>query len=392
MPINRRDFLKSSAVIGGAMSAMPGTAFSLSPSLPLSPATAPAPLRILIIGGTTFIGPHQVNYALARGHHVTLLNRNRSHPDLFKGKVDQLIGDLNADVSALKGKKFDVVIDNPTTLPFWVRNVAQYMAGNVGQYIYVSTLSVFNDTSRVGIDENGVREAMKPEADPYSLDPRASSYGAYKTFSENEVHKHYPGIATIVRPGLIVGPLDPSDRFTYWPVRIERGGEVLAPGNPTDPMQLIDVRDLAEWIVRMAEAREFGDFNADGPQREPLPIAEMLYGIKAVTTSEAKFTWVPASFLTEQRIRGWSNMPVWMSPEGRNIGFSQLRHDKALTKGLTYRPLAVTAADTLAWHKTRPEADQAKLVPEAVAPTRRAGISAAREAEVLAAWKAKAQG
>ena len=337
---------------------------------------------MLIIGGTTFIGPHEVNYALARGHKVTLLNRNKSHPDLFKGKVDQLIGDLNADVSALKGRKFDVVIDNPTTLPYWVRNVAQYMAGNTRQYIFVSTVSVFSDTSKAGVDENGERTPMKPDADPYSLDARASSYGAYKTFSENEVHKQYPDIATIVRPGLIVGPLDPSGRFPYWVARIDRGGEVLAPGNFSDPMQYIDVRDLAEWIVRMAEAREFGDFNADGPSKEPLPIAEMLYGIKAVTTSEATFTWVPSSFLATQGVRPFANMPVWMPPEGANVGFSQLRHDKAIAKGLTYRPLAVTAADVLAWHKARPATQQ----------TSRVGITPAREAEVLAAWKAKQAG
>ncbi len=372
----RRDFLKLSAATGGALAARPGWASGAD--LPVRP--APAPLSILIIGGTTFIGPHEVEYALARGHTVTLLNRNRTRPDLFKGKVDQLIGDLNADVSALKGKTFDVVIDNPTMLPYWVRNVAQYLAGNVTQYIFVSTVSVFADTSKIGVDENGERTPMKPGADPYSLDARASSYGAYKTFSEDEVHKHYPGLATIVRPGLIVGPLDPSDRFTYWVARIDRGGEVLAPGNFSDPMQYIDVRDLAEWIVRMAEAREYGDFNADGPSREPLPIAEMLYGIKAVTTSEATFTWVPADFLAAQKIRPFSQMPVWMPPEGANLGFSQLRHDKAIGKGLTYRPLAVTAADTLAWHRTRPAAEQQTL---------KVGITAAREAEVLAAWKAK---
>ncbi len=376
LPTTRRDFLKLSAAAGGALTARPAWAFDAD--RPVRP--APAPLNMLIIGGTTFIGPHEVDYALARGHHVTLLNRNRSRPDLFKGKVDQLIGDLNADVSALKGKTFDVVIDNPTMLPYWVRNVAQYMAGHVKQYIFVSTVSVFSDTSKAGVDENGERTPMKPGADPYSLDVRASSYGAYKTFAEDEVHKHYPGIATIVRPGLIVGPLDPSDRFTYWVARIDRGGEVLAPGNVTDPMQYIDVRDLAEWIVRMAEAREYGDFNADGPSKEPLPIAEMLYGIKAITTAEATFTWVPSSFLAAQKIRPFSNMPVWMPPEGANVGFSQLRHDKAIAKGLTYRSLAVTAADTLRWHKTRPAAEQQTL---------KVGITAAREAEVLAAWKAK---
>jgi 2'-hydroxyisoflavone reductase len=235
------------------------------------------------------------------------------------------------------------------------------------------------------MDESDATTPMKEGADPYSLDSRASTYGAYKTFAEQEVQKHYPGISTIIRPGLIVGPLDPSDRFTYWPVRIDRGGEVLAPGDPSDPMQFIDVRDLAEWIVRMAEAKEFGVFNADGPQAAPLPIAEMLYGIRAVTSNEVKFTWVPADFLAAQKVRGWSNMPVWMNPHGNTVGFSQRVHAKAIAKGLTYRPLAITAADTLAWHKTRPDAEQQALMTDA----RRPGLPSAREAEVLAAWKAK---
>ena len=271
-----------------------------------------------------------------------------------------------------------------STLPYWVRNVAQYMKGNVKQYVFVSTESVYASDAKAGMDESDATTPMKDGADPYSLDARASSYGAYKTFAEQEVQKSYPGMSTIVRPGLIVGPLDPSDRFTYWPVRIDRGGEVLAPGDPTDPMQFIDVRDLAEWIVRMAENREFGVFNADGPQAAPLPIAEMLYGIRAVTTNETKFTWVPADFLQTQRVRGWSNMPVWMNPHGATVGFSQRVHAKAIAKGLTYRPLAVTALDTIAWHKKRPEAEQ-----QALLEARRVGLTAAREAEVIAAWKAK---
>lgn len=388
MATTRREFLKTSAALGGALSLAPFS--EIAERFSLARVTrAPAPLRILIIGGTTFIGPHQVNYALARGHHVTLLNRNKTKPDLFKGKVEQVIGDLNADVSALKGMQFDVVLDNPTTLPFWVRNVAQHLKGNVKQYVFVSTESVYRDDSKAGMDESDGTTPWREGLDPYSLDLRqqGAGYGMYKTFAEQEVHKHYPGITTIVRPGLIVGPLDPSDRFTYWPVRIDRGGEVLAPGDPTDPMQFIDVRDLAEWIVRMAENREFGVFNADGPQAAPQPIAEMLYGIRAVTTAETKFTWVPADFLSAQRIQGWRHMPVWMNPQGRTVGFSQRVHAKAIANGLTYRPLAVTAADTLAWHKTRPEADQ-----QALAEGRRAGIPATREAEVLAAWKAKQAG
>lgn len=341
-------------------------------------------LNILILGGTGFTGPEQVEYAIARGHRVTLFNRNRTRPDLFKGKVEQLIGDLNDDVSALKGKKFDVVIDNPTTLPLWVRNAAQHLAGNTGQYIFISTQSVYPDNSIPWADETDRLTPMPASLDPYSVVPDSARryYGALKTYSEREVQKHYPGVNLIIRPGLIVGPLDRSDRFTYWPVRIDRGGEVMAPGESGDPVQIIDSRDIAEWTIRMAEAREFGIYNATGPVG-PFSIAEMLYGIKAVTASGAQFTWVSAEFLTSQQIRGWRHMPVWVSPKNGNAGFSTKSNAKALAKGLTFRTLAVTARDTLAWHKTRPAAEQKALEDGAIA-----GISAAREAEVLAAWKA----
>jgi 2'-hydroxyisoflavone reductase len=190
-------------------------------------------------------------------------------------------------------------------------------------------------------------------------------------------------MSTIIRPGLIVGPLDRSDRFTYWPYRIDKGGEVLAPGTGNDPVQIIDSRDLAEWTVRMAENRTLGVFNATGPVK-PLTMAEMLYGIKAVTLSGAQFTWVPADFLAEQKIRAWSNMPVWVPDRPDNVSFSRRKIDKALAAGLTFRPLAVTAKETLDWNKTRPAEEL-----QALSEGKIAGISAQREADVLAAWKAK---
>jgi 2'-hydroxyisoflavone reductase len=342
-------------------------------------------LDLLILGGTGFTGPEQVEYALARGHRVTLFNRNKTRPDFFKGRVEQLIGDLNDDVSALKGRKFDVVIDNPTTLPAWVRNAAQYLAGNTGQYIFISTQDVYQDDSKVWADETDALKPLPAGLDPYAVAPEAArrNYGPLKAFSEREVEKHYHGINTIIRPGLIVGPLDRSDRFTYWPVRIERGGEVLAPGNPADPAQIIDARDIAEWTIRLAENREFGIFNAMGP-KGLFTMAELLYGIKAISTAPATFTWVPADFLRDQKISQWRNMPVWFSPEGGRAGISAKSNDRAISKGLTFRPLAVTARETLAWHHTRPEAEQKALADGALA-----GISAAREAEVLAAWRAR---
>jgi 2'-hydroxyisoflavone reductase len=390
MSTSRRTFLQLSAAAGGALGlgALPKFAFGAPRGHDEESRVnqrAAAPLNILIIGGTGFTGPEQVEHALARGHKVTVINRNRRRPDLFKGKkpVEQLVGDLNADMSALKGRKFDVVIDIPTTFPAWVRNVAQYMAGNTKHYIFISTLSVYSDNSKIGADETTATTPMPEGVDPYTLVPQhqGQHYGALKTAAEKEVEKHYPGMNTIIRPGLIVGPLDPSDRFTYWPVRIDKGGEVLAPGSSNDPTQIIDSRDLAEWTIRMAENHTMGVYNGVGPV---MSMAEMLYGIKAVTTAGAQFTWVPAAFLREQKIRPWRDMPTWIPPEGQSIGFSRFSNAKAVANGLTFRPLAVTAKDTLDWHKTRPEAER-----KAMDDGARAGIPAAREAEVLAAWKAK---
>jgi 2'-hydroxyisoflavone reductase len=387
---SRRKFLKVSAAAGGALGlgALPKLARALPlPSEPVE--RAQAPLSILILGGTGFTGPEQVEYATARGHRLTLINRNRTRPDFFKGRVEQLIGDLNGDMSALKGRKFDVVIDNPTTHPGWVRNVAQYMKGNVGHYIFISTISVYPDNSRAWADEDDKLTPMPEGIDPFTV-PIADArkyYGAMKTVSESEVAKNYPGIHTIIRPGLIVGKYDTTDRFTYWPYRIDKGGEVLAPGDGNDIVQFIDSRDLAEWTIRVAENRVFGIYNATGPEK-PLTMAEMLYGIKAVTTAGAQFTWVPAEFLNANGIRGWRHMTVWVEPRAKpsNIGFSQRSIARALAKGLTFRPLAVTAKDTLDWNKTRPAEDLKKLANGEVG-----GISAEKEAEVLAAWKSRAK-
>jgi 2'-hydroxyisoflavone reductase len=387
---DRRSFLKLSALASGAfgLGITPALGAAAQPTTYPKRSSTPrarAPLDILILGGTGFTGPEQVEYATARGHRVTLLNRNKTRPDYFKGRVEQLVGDLNDDVSALKGKKFDVVIDNPTTFPAWVRNAAQHLAGNTKHYIFISTISVYPNNSVPGADETDGLTPMPSDLDPYTLD-RANAgkfYGALKTFSEGEVAKHYPGIHTIIRPGLIVGLLDRTDRFTYWPYRIDKGGEVLAPGSPTDSVQFVDSRDLAEWTIRVAEQRVFGTFNATGPAA-PLTMSEMLYGIKAVTTAGAQFTWVPATFLEEQKIRPWRDMTVWMPSVGRTAGFMRRNVAKAVAAGLTFRPLAVTAKDTLDWAKTRPEAEQKAMAEGSVG-----GISAAREAEVLAAWKAK---
>jgi 2'-hydroxyisoflavone reductase len=391
MSTDRRTFLQWAGAAAGALGlgSLPRLGYAASPLVRAARppvGRAAEPLTILVIGGTGFTGPEQVEHALARGHKVTVVNRNRRRPDFFKGKteVEQLIGDLDADMSVLKGRTFDAVLDIPTTAPYWVRNVAQYMKGKTKHYTFISTLSVYADNKTPGADESDPVLPMPADLDPYTPDPSARGryYGQLKAFSEKLVRETYPN-NLIIRPGLIVGPLDPSDRFTYWPVRIDKGGEVMAPGNPTDAVQFIDARDLAEWTIHMIEKKATGTYNATGPDK-PLTMAEMLYGIKAVTTAGAQFTWVPADFLNEQKIRGWRHMPVWIAPSPETAGFSTRNVAKAVAAGLTFRPLAVTAKDTLDWAKTRTPEQQKTLADGALA-----GISMAREAEVLAAWHAK---
>jgi 2'-hydroxyisoflavone reductase len=340
------------------------------------------PLRILILGGTGFTGPHQVRYALARGHTVTLFNRGR-HPQGWPAEVEVLTGDRDTgDLQALRGREWDVCIDNPTSLPGWVRDVGRVLAGKVNHYVFISTISVFAGQSRPGQDESA-RVAAYAGRDPMAetratLQADMSLYGPLKAVCEQEAEKLFPGCTTIIRPTLIVGPGDETDRFTYWPVRLARGGEVLAP--PTaDPVQIIDARDLAEWTVRVAEQHALGVFNAAGPGYG-LTVGAMLEGIRAATKADAILTFTEAPFLEAQQVAMWSDLPAWVPGSGNFAGFMRVNATRAVKAGLTFRPLAVTAADTLAWFNAQPEARRAKL---------RSGISAEREAAVLKAWHAR---
>jgi 2'-hydroxyisoflavone reductase len=338
------------------------------------------PMRILILGGTGFTGPYQVRYALSRGHKVTTFNRGKTHPGELPDDVEQLVGDRNGQLDALKNRQWDVVIDNPTTLPAWVRDAAQILKGNVERYVFISTVSVYGEV-KTGPSETAPTEKYDG-VDPYKETLEAMKAGGYKTYgplkalSEKEAEKWFPGKALIIRPGLIVGPRDETDRFTYWPVRIDRGTEVLAPGSPDDPVQFIDARDLAEWTIRMVESRETGIYNATGPAK-PLGIGGMLDGIKPALKSDATFTWVAEDFLTRQKVEPWSDMPVWT---GKESGLARTKIDRALSKGLAFRPLAETARDTLAWFKSLPQERQSHP---------KAGLTPEREAEVLSAWKKK---
>jgi 2'-hydroxyisoflavone reductase len=342
-------------------------------------------LRILILGGTGFTGPHQVTYALARGHHVTLFNRGRN-PHAWPGEVVELVGDRNTgELKALEGGEWDVCIDNPTTLPFWVRDAARVLRDRVGQYVFISTVSVYAANDKAEDESAAVApyigaDAMAETAETFRRNAGAL-YGPLKAASEAEARRQFGERTTVIRPGLIVGPGDETDRFTYWPVRLARGGEVLAPGDGSDPVQFIDARDLAEWTIRMAETRTTGTFNATGPA-QTLTMRAMLAGIAdGVGARDARLTWVPTAFLEAEHVSAWSDLPVWVPGEGESAGFARRSIARALAAGLTFRPLAMTSAHTIAWFRTQPPARQAKL---------RAGLSAEREAALLERWRASA--
>jgi 2'-hydroxyisoflavone reductase len=330
-----------------------------------------------------------VEYALSRGHTVTLFNRGQTNTHLFPG-VEKLVGDRNDNLTALEGREWDVVLDNHSTLPRWVNQTAQLLKNSAEQYVHVSSISVYatdtpelagwgdaepasEERERLRIDEESAVMTLPEGHEGEEVTGR--TYGPFKALAEQEARDAFPGRATIVRPGLIVGPGDRSDRFTYWPVRIDRGGEILVPGDGRDAVQIIDVRDLSAWIVRLAEDGTAGTFSATGPEAR-LSMAEMVNGIRAVTTGPVRFTWADTNWLAEHEVRPWSDMPVWIPGDPQ----SYVRIDRALEQGLTFRSLAETSIDTIAWHHTRPEGQREQL---------RSGLTYEREAELLQAWHAE---
>ena len=381
MSPTRRDFIRTTGVVGAGL-ALGGTAACAGPQSDSagSDEAPPESLRILILGGTGFIGPHMVRYAVERGHQVSIFTRGRRQTDLPEG-VEQLVGDRNDDHTALEGRTWDVVLDNNAQDYRWVQKSTELLAEATSQYVFVSSISSYAlegfgyeraaDIMREPLVDEDYNRIEPPEG---WRDGDDAPYGLMKTLSEDIVHAAFPGRATIVRPGLIVGPGDLTDRFTYWPVRLDEGGEVLAPGDPEHANQVIDQRDLTEWIVRMAENRTTGDFNATGPG-ERLSMGSMLDQIGSAIETPYELTWVPESFLEEQGVAPWSDLPAWIP--GDPLMYVDVRD--AVAAGLTFRPLAMTTRDTLEWDKTRPTEERAN---------RRFGMSREREREVLAAWNA----
>jgi len=367
---NRRKFIHAAAALAAAIP----FARALADEKTDVAKPAGGKLKLLIMGGTGFIGPHIVAAAVKRGHTITLFNRGKTHPGLFPD-LEKLHGDRKTDLSALEGRKWDAVVDTAAYIPGDVTRSATLLAPNVGQYLLVSTVSVYAKLDKPGLDESApLATTTEPDAQKVTNE----NYGALKVLCEKAAEAAMPGRVCVIRPGLIVGPGDNSDRFTYWPVRVARGGEVLAPDKPGDFVQFIDARDLADFIVLCLERKTFGTFNADA-QAGSITIGALLDTCKKVTKSDAQFTWVDPKFLEEQKIGPWADLPVWIPAEGDDAGFGQVSAAKAKAAGLTYTPLSDTVNDTLTWFKTEPAEHQAKL---------KAGLTAEREAAALKAWHA----
>jgi 2'-hydroxyisoflavone reductase len=338
-------------------------------------------MKILIIGGTIFLGRYLVEAAQSRGHEVTLFNRGRHNSELFP-EVEKLRGDRRENLDALRGRSWDAVIDTCGFTPGTVRASAQLLAERVAHYTFISSISVYASFPLDGFDEEQltgtITDKLAAEAEHFDIGDRATAisygelYGPLKARSEKAVTDVLPDRSLIIRPGLVVGPHDYTDRFTYWPARVARGGEVLAPGRPRRPVRVIDARDLADWNIRMAEAQQTGIFNAGGA--DGLTMEGLLDECKAVSRSDAHFNWASEEFLKAQGVGAWVELPLWL-PEEYN-GVIMARNDRAIAAGLTFRPLADTIRDTLDWVAGLP-ADYEW----------RAGLKHEHEQEILRAWR-----
>jgi len=375
MTVSRREFIQWSA-----------TAASLAATgLDLSAAPAKvAPKKILILGGTGFLGPATIEVAQARGHQVTMFNRGKTRPDLFPG-VEKLHGDRDPKkgegLKALETGTWDAVIDNSGYYPRMVGASAALLAPRAKQYLYISSISAYKEPN----PENGTEDAaLATLADPAVevMGAEFQNYGGLKALCEQATQKAMPGRATIIRPGYIVGPDDPTGRFTYWPVRFDKGGELAVPGAPTDPVEIIDVRDLAAWLVHLVEQGTMGVFNACGPEKR-LAWGSLVEAFQKAGNASAKPLWIPADVVAQQKDL---EFPIWAPYAGETKGFHTWSNTRAVKAGLKFRPALTTVLDTLAWFKTQEKVEKGR--------NKLAGPSAEQEAKLIAAWRgaAKAKG
>jgi 2'-hydroxyisoflavone reductase len=344
---SRREFL-ALVVAAGSTQALAAT----HSDAPKESSPNSKPLRFLILGGTGNIGPYHVRAAVARGHHVSVFSRGHSAAEL-PAEVERLIGDRNGDLSSIRGRDWDAILDIATFGPSWVRTLGEAMKGRARHYTFISTVSVYdNPAANTITDETSRTLIYHGSANPYSvINTEGSDYGALKVLCEREAERQFPAHTLVVRPGYIAGPGDTHAPLPYWALRMQRGGEVLAAGDPSTPIQFIDVRDLAQWIVRMIEKRGTGIYNAVGPE----PATDLAHVIDAARNTvpvPPTVTWVPRSWLSVQKDRElFDGLLFWEFNKGALSGISNAR---ALTQGLTTRPVGVTLADTSGWLQKQP--------------------------------------
>jgi len=355
----RREFLE--ATIGVGALAMTSSGYALAQS---------GGLNILVLGGTGFIGPHLVNYAMRRGHKITLFNRGRTNTHLFPN-AKKLVGDRNDDLSALENQTWDAVIDNSGYTPQQVQLSVDLLKDACDQYLFTSTRSVYHEFTSALMDEDapvGPRDMPESEWD---------GYGPNKVLAERVVMDGFGSRTLITRPPVIVGPGDRSDRFTYWVDRIDDGGDILVQGDWTDPVQFVDVRDLSEFYVHLLERQTTGIFNTEGPG-SALNTGGLVHGIKAITSTPSRFHRVDWDFLLDAGEVPQQSLTFWQPPRGRYLNYGHMVNSRAIAAGMTFRPLADIARDTLDWHRTRSDEQQLQL---------RAGLSRDREEELLRLWR-----
>lgn len=333
-------------------------------------------MKLLIIGGTIFLGRHVVDAALKKGHQVTLFNRGRSNPDLFadNDSVEILRGDRTQSLDLLKGRSFDAVVDPSGYFPADVSLMAETLKDSVKQYIFISSVSVYKTMDRPGLNEDA---ELGSTDEPDSRTITGENYGPLKALCEAAAEQHFPGRSCAVRASLIVGPHDPTDRFTYWPVRCAQGDEILAPAGPDTQTQFIDVRDLAEWIVHAAEQGLAGAYTLAGPDYR-LSMKDFLKACLEVANVEARLNWVSQDFQEQEEILPWAELPVYVGEADENMrGMLALDNSKALAAGLRCRAIKDTIRDTLDWYRGRED------------QTLKAGLKPEREAELLKRWLAR---
>jgi 2'-hydroxyisoflavone reductase len=334
------------------------------------------PLKVLILGGTGISGPHLVRELRDAGHQITLFNRGKRNPGLFED-IETLIGDRNEPLDALRGRDWDVVVDNSGYFPAQVARSTDLLKDHAQHYIYVSSISAYADLTPPGIDEDYRLAELK---DPNATEITNENYGGLKAACEKIVERAFGERQAVIRPSYIVGPGDSSDRFTYWPVRVARGGEMLAPGTPSDPVQFIDVRDMADFMRRCVERQIKGRYNLCNPPGA-VTMGQLLETSKRIARSNATFVWADEAFIQRHKLRESGEIPIWAPTSGEEAGTALVSSARAVAQGLRFRDLDTTVRDTLAWHEQRPAEQKAKL---------RAGLTAEREAELLKQLKAQA--